>query len=65
MKAYIANDQTLIIEGENQLERMALVAWDDAAFAAGDAGFRVGDSEAIVREVKPKVKRVGGEWVEA
>jgi hypothetical protein len=62
MKAYIANDNTLIIEGENQVERMALRAWEDA-FADGDSAFRIGESEQ--REVKPKVKRVGGGWVEA
>ena len=57
MKARIDDDQTLIIEGETPVERMALVAWENA-FEEGDAAFRIG-------EVKPKVKRVGGEWVEA
>lgn len=48
MKAYISNDGTLIIEGENQLERMALKGWEND-FAEGRSAFRIGESEPIQR----------------
>lgn len=48
MKAYLDESDTLIIEGENQLERMALKGWE-AQFEAGESAFRIGASEAIQR----------------
>ena len=51
MKARIDDEGTLVIEGDNSAERLALQAWEQG-FADGDLAFRIGRSEPIQRDVQ-------------
>lgn len=48
MKALLHDDGTLAIEGENTIERMALMAWEQHFFD-GKTAFKIEQSEPIQR----------------